>query len=74
MGADLPRDVSLIALHEVPYAEATWPPLTTVEMPSAVFGSAAVELLFDTSPEIQHITLTEPAPRLHLRASAIAVR
>jgi LacI family transcriptional regulator len=74
IGADLPGDVSLIALHEVPYAEATWPPLTTVEMPNAVLGSAAVELLFDTGAEIRHVTITEPAPKLHLRASAIAAR
>ena len=41
-GCDLPDDLSMIALHEVPYAEATWPPLTTVELPNAVLGATAV--------------------------------
>jgi LacI family transcriptional regulator len=71
-GADLPGDLSLIALHEVPYAEATWPPLTTVQMPSAVFGATAVDLLFEKGSGIRHVTVTEPAPVLHLRASAVA--
>lgn len=74
MGADLPNDLSLIALHEVPYAEATWPPLTTVEMPNAALGARAVDLLFETGDEIRHVTVTDPVPRLHLRASAITAR
>lgn len=74
MGADLPGDVSLVALHDVPYAEATWPPLTTVEMPNAALGSAAVELLFERQSEPRHITITDPAPLLHLRASTIEAR
>lgn len=74
IGSVLPDDLSMIALHEVPYAEATWPPLSTIEMPNAALGSAAVELLFDRGPEVKHVTITEPAPILHLRASTVAVR
>jgi DNA-binding LacI/PurR family transcriptional regulator len=72
MGADLPGDASLIALHEVPYAEATWPPLSTVEMPNAAMGSAAVEMLFESGAGVRHVVVTDPAPRVHLRASAVA--
>ena len=72
MGADLPGDLSMIALHEVDYAEATWPPLSTVEMPNAALGSAAVGLLFERGDEVPHLTITDPAPRVHLRASTIA--
>jgi LacI family transcriptional regulator len=39
--------MSLIAFHDVWYADALWPPLTTVRMPLRELGAAAVELLLD---------------------------
>lgn len=46
-GLRVPADMSLIAFHDVWYADALWPPLTTVRMPLRELGAAAVELLLD---------------------------
>ncbi|MGV3731912.1 MAG: LacI family DNA-binding transcriptional regulator [Microcella sp.] len=46
-GLRVPADISLVALHDVWYADALWPPLTTVRMPLRPLGAAAVEILLD---------------------------
>ena len=74
-GLRVPDDISLVALHDVWYADATWPPITTVRMPLAELGRAAVELLVDPDPEARptHRTVTSPAPKLIVRASTAKV-
>jgi len=70
-GLRVPDDISLVALHDVWYADATWPPITTVRMPLAELGQTAVDLLVGPGPADRpiHITVTSPAPELMVRAS-----
>jgi LacI family transcriptional regulator len=46
-GLVLPRDLSVVAIHDLPLAEYLEPPLTTVRMPLEKLGQRAVELLAD---------------------------
>lgn len=46
-GLVLPRDLSFVAIHDLPLAEYLEPPLTTVRMPLEKLGGRAVELLAD---------------------------
>jgi LacI family transcriptional regulator len=67
----VPDDISVIAIHESRAAANTWPPLTTVEMPLAALGTAAVEALLERVDTglVHHLVITDPAPRLHVRDS-----
>ncbi len=44
-GLDVPRDISIVGLHDIPQAAYLNPPLTTVRMPLAELGSRSVDLL-----------------------------
>lgn len=69
-GFRVPDDVSLVALHEVWYADAIWPPLTTVKAPMAELGATAVSLLLDgTGGEPVHHVVSDPPFALTVRAS-----
>jgi LacI family transcriptional regulator len=46
-GLVLPRDLSIVAIHDLPLAEYLEPPLTTVRMPLEKLGRRGVELLAD---------------------------
>jgi LacI family transcriptional regulator len=69
----VPADVSIVALHDVWYADATWPPITTVRMPLAELGAEAVARVADRSREVAHTTIASP-PELVLRQSTAAPR
>ena len=73
-GFSLPGDLSIVAIHDVPYADATWPPLTTVEMPFYSLGLRGVELLLTSTDEIAHEIITTPSPKLHIRGSVQTLR
>jgi DNA-binding LacI/PurR family transcriptional regulator len=47
LGLDVPADLSLIAYDDMPLADYLRPPLTTVRMPLAELGAAAVDALVD---------------------------
>ena len=71
LGRDVPRDISVVAYHDVWVANHTWPPLTTVKMPYYEVGVQAVRSLISQlagSPG-QDIVVREPAPQLVLRSS-----
>jgi LacI family transcriptional regulator len=70
-GIRVPDDMSIVALHDVWYADATWPPITTVKAPLRELGAEAVTLLLDRDPRepIEHRVVQEPAPVLTIRAS-----
>ncbi len=71
LGKDVPRDISVVAYHDVWVANHTWPPLTTVKMPYYEVGVQAVRSLVGQlagSPG-QDIVVRDPAPRLVLRSS-----
>ncbi len=67
----VPGDISIVALHDVWYADATWPPMTTVKMPLRELGSEAVSLLLDQKADSppEHRVIRAPAPELIVRSS-----
>lgn len=67
----VPADVSIVALHDVWYADATWPPITTIRMPLAELGATAMSFLADGAHEVVH-ELIGTAPELMLRQSTAA--
>lgn len=69
----VPTDVSMVALHDVWYADATWPPMTTVRMPLRELGAAAVARVVDSGPAT-HLSLRSPGPLLLVRQSTAAPR
>jgi LacI family transcriptional regulator len=70
----VPSDVSIVALHDVWYADATWPPITTVRMPLRELGTAAVTRVVDGGRMVTHATIRSPAPELVVRQSTAAPR
>jgi len=70
----VPNDVSIVAMHDVWYADATWPPITTVRMPLRELGAAAVARVADRGRAVTHSTISEPAPVLMVRQSTAAPR
>ena len=71
--ARVPDDVSIVALHDVWYADSTWPPITTVRMPLRRLGSVAVTRAVDTGPAT-HTMVADPAPALIVRSSTTGPR
>jgi LacI family transcriptional regulator len=70
-GFRVPDDVSIVALHDVWYADAIWPPITTVKAPLNELGAAAVALLIDSQPSdhVVHRVVADPPPQLTIRQS-----
>jgi len=71
----VPDDISIVALHDVWYADATWPPMTTVRMPLRELGAAAVSMLLAQKPgePADHRVVHFPPPQLVPRASTARV-
>lgn len=70
----VPADISIVAMHDVWYADATWPPITTVRMPLRELGAAAVAALVDDTAGVTHAVIASPAPQLLVRQSTAAPR
>ena len=70
----VPSDVSIVALHDVWYADAIWPPITTVRMPLRELGTAAVTRVVDGGRTVTHATVRSPEPVLVVRQSTAAPR
>lgn len=68
-GFRVPADVSIVALHDVWYADATWPPITTVRMPLRELGAAAVVRVVNRASDVTHTTIRRPKPVLTVRQS-----
>jgi LacI family transcriptional regulator len=70
-GVEVPRDLSVVAIHDTWFTDHTNPPLTTVKTPLQEMGAAAVDLLVEmlNGGERRSIVLREPPPELMLRAS-----
>jgi len=70
-GLDVPRDLSVVALHESPVAEYFEPPLTTVQLPLEQLGRAAIDLALERidGAAPRDVMLDDP-PRLLVRGSA----
>lgn len=46
-GLQIPRDVSVMGLHDAPVATMLYPQLTSVKMPTELMGEIASDLLID---------------------------
>jgi len=71
LGIDVPSELSVVALHDSPSSERSWPQLTGVRMPLRQLGVRAVELLVDSirTRAPRHERITDPAPELIVRGS-----
>ncbi len=71
LGARVPEDLSVVAIHDAWTAEHSWPPLTTVRMPLRELGETALRALIAhlSSGETEDAVVREPSPRLVIRAS-----
>ena len=67
-GRHVPEDVSLIAVHDVPFADVLSTPLTTVAMPLYEMGSHALDIL-SREQAVTGETLVDSAPKLIRRSS-----
>jgi LacI family transcriptional regulator len=70
-GVEVPRDLSVVAIHDTWFTDHTNPPLTTVKTPLQEMGAAAVDLLVEmlNGGGRRSIVLREPPAELMLRAS-----
>lgn len=72
-GLDVPRDVSVVGVHDVFFAELLTPALTVVRLPLGRLGEVAVErlagLIAGEAASKPQLLLDDPAPELVLRGS-----
>jgi LacI family transcriptional regulator len=74
-GLRVPEDISVVALHDFPIAEFFTPALTTVAMPLAELGAAAVDMLLERiDGKPGRSLMLDVAPRLVVRASTAPLR
>ncbi len=73
-GIDIPRQMSLVAIHDTWLAEHISPPLTTVRVPVYELGFAAARTLVQVMSEggKHDVLVREPAPVIAERASHLA--
>jgi len=45
LGLRVPEDISLVSIHDIWFADATWPPITAVKMPNYELGKLAIDTL-----------------------------
>ena len=69
-GLRVPDDLSIVAIHDTPFALHARPALTVVQMPLPELGRQAIEMLLaDESPAGRELVITKPKPILIERAS-----
>ena len=71
-GLNVPRDISIVGIDNIPLSEFIYPPITTVDLRAAEQGTLAVELLVDLlaghASSIERVV----SPRLVIRDSCSA--
>lgn len=73
-GVAIPHDISVIGLHDVSLADYLSPRLTVVKLPLYEMGARAIRLVLEQAANNQpkHETITDPKPRMVIRASTAA--
>lgn len=73
-GLTVPQDVSVVAIHDLWFAERLSPPLTVVRLPLTRMGERAAEILLGDAAQrpTGDVAITEPAPELVVRGSTAA--
>jgi LacI family transcriptional regulator len=71
LGLRVPEDISLVSIHDIWFADATWPPITAVKMPNYELGKLAIDMLLKQMETgiIEKIILTNPPNQLVVRSS-----
>lgn len=71
LGIRVPRDLSVVCVHDSWTAENTWPPLTAVKMQLYVMGRRAARAVIRRiqSGDMADETITDPPPELVVRES-----
>jgi len=71
LGLRVPEDISLVSIHDIWFADATWPPITAVKMPNYELGKLAIGMLLKQMETgiIEKIILTTPPNQLVVRSS-----
>lgn len=71
LGVDVPKELSIIGIHDTWSAEYLAPGLTTVRMPLYELGREAVQMLVEAmnGRRANRVVITDPAPLLVVRAS-----
>ena len=70
-GVKVPEELSVVAIHDVPAADLTWPALTTVAMPMYELGQLGARLLLARirGEQVAASTVTVTAPMVVVRES-----
>jgi LacI family transcriptional regulator len=71
LGLRVPEDISLVSIHDIWFADATWPPITAVKMPNYEMGKVAIGMLLRQmeTGAIEKNVLTDPSNQLVVRSS-----
>jgi LacI family transcriptional regulator len=71
LGLRVPEDISLVSIHDIWFADATWPPITAVKMPNYELGKLAIGMLLKQMETgiVEKIILTNPPNQLVVRSS-----
>jgi LacI family transcriptional regulator len=71
LGLRVPEDISLVSIHDIWFADATWPPITAVKMPNYEMGKVAIGMLLRQMETgvIEKNVLTDPPNQLIVRSS-----
>ena len=73
-GRRVPEDLSIVAIHDLPFADVLATPLTTIAMPLHAMGFRAIELVCGGGLKIGSSLVDTPPPRLVSRASVASPR
>ncbi len=69
-GLNIPQDISLISVNDIPTARFTFPPLSTVRIHSEMMGSQGVNLLYEKARDGRALPLLVFVPsKLKLRGT-----
>jgi LacI family transcriptional regulator len=71
LGLRVPEDISLVSIHDIWFADATWPPITAVKMPNYEMGKLAIGMLVKQMETgiVEKVILTNPPNQLVVRSS-----
>jgi LacI family transcriptional regulator len=74
-GLDVPRELSVVAIHDASTAEHAWPPLTTVRMPLRELGRTAMRDAIErlATGVARDAVVRDPPPELVVRSSTAAL-
>ena len=69
IGRRVPEDISIVAIHDIPFADVLSTPITTVSMPLYQMGWSAVDIVCGSLVSASESVVTAPSPRLISRHS-----